>query len=295
MKASDQAGERVQPHLHDGRLGRPRLEGAGAAARRHARPDVQALGRGHRDADHLELPRGPLGPRVLHLDPRRPQGPRGHGAEDGRLRLPDPPARRRGPGRHRHRGGLRHARTASRSRRSSKGARSSSRSATASSAAYVQEDVFDPLSEVPIVDGERAHHRGDRHRDPGGGHRAGQDPLGPDLRDPRGVCRKCYGRNLATGRMVDIGEAVGVIAAQSIGEPGTQLTMRTFHYGGTAARHRAATHVAKNPGVARILNALTVREERRHRGRRQPQLQARHPGRQGAREGALLARLRLRS
>ncbi|MEW5766083.1 MAG: DNA-directed RNA polymerase subunit beta' [bacterium] len=52
----------------------------------------------------------------------------------------------------------------------------------------------------------------------------------------RGVCAKCYGRNLATGRLVDIGEAVGIIAAQSIGEPGTQLTMRTFHIGGTAFR-----------------------------------------------------------
>src|SRR6202035_2870511 len=49
-----------------------------------------------------------------------------------------------------------------------------------------------------------------------------------------GVCRLCYGRNLATGRLVEIGEAVGVIAAQSIGEPGTQLTMRTFHTGGVA-------------------------------------------------------------
>lgn len=51
----------------------------------------------------------------------------------------------------------------------------------------------------------------------------------------RGVCAKCYGRNLATGRMVNLGEAVGVIAAQSIGEPGTQLTLRTFHVGGTAS------------------------------------------------------------
>ena len=49
-----------------------------------------------------------------------------------------------------------------------------------------------------------------------------------------GVCAKCYGRNLATGGLVSIGEAVGVIAAQSIGEPGTQLTMRTFHTGGVA-------------------------------------------------------------
>src|SRR5437870_13844437 len=49
-----------------------------------------------------------------------------------------------------------------------------------------------------------------------------------------GVCRLCYGRSLASGRLVDIGEAVGIIAAQSIGEPGTQLTMRTFHTGGVA-------------------------------------------------------------
>jgi len=53
---------------------------------------------------------------------------------------------------------------------------------------------------------------------------------------PRGTCGKCYGRNLATGRMVELGEAVGVIAAQSIGEPGTQLTLRTFHIGGVAGR-----------------------------------------------------------
>src|SRR5256886_7187915 len=49
----------------------------------------------------------------------------------------------------------------------------------------------------------------------------------------RGVCRMCYGRNLATMDMVDVGEAVGILAAQSIGEPGTQLTLRTFHIGGT--------------------------------------------------------------
>ncbi len=50
-----------------------------------------------------------------------------------------------------------------------------------------------------------------------------------------GVCQKCYGRNLATGNVVEIGEAVGIMAAQSIGEPGTQLTMRTFHTGGVAS------------------------------------------------------------
>jgi len=52
----------------------------------------------------------------------------------------------------------------------------------------------------------------------------------------RGVCAKCYGRNLATGKLVEVGESVGIIAAQSIGEPGTQLTLRTFHIGGTASR-----------------------------------------------------------
>ena len=52
----------------------------------------------------------------------------------------------------------------------------------------------------------------------------------------RGVCAKCYGRALSTNRLVQEGEAVGVIAAQSIGEPGTQLTLRTFHVGGTASK-----------------------------------------------------------
>src|SRR5699024_6767915 len=53
---------------------------------------------------------------------------------------------------------------------------------------------------------------------------------------PTGVCAKCYGRDLSHGTLVQVGEAVGVIAAQSIGEPGTQLTLRTFHVGGTSSR-----------------------------------------------------------
>ena len=75
----------------------------------------------------------------------------------------------------------------------------------------------------------------------------------------RGVCVGCYGRNLATGRLAEIGDAVGVIAAQSIGEPGTQLTMRTFHYGGTASRvSEQSKHVASNPGRVKFLNVNTV-------------------------------------
>ncbi len=60
----------------------------------------------------------------------------------------------------------------------------------------------------------------------------------------RGVCIKCYGRNMATGREVNVGEAVGVVAAQSIGEPGTQLTLRTFHIGGTASRIAEQSQIA---------------------------------------------------
>ena len=75
----------------------------------------------------------------------------------------------------------------------------------------------------------------------------------------RGVCRRCYGRNLASGKMVEIGEAVGVIAAESIGEPGTQLTMRTFHVGGTASRvSEQSKHEATNPGKVQFVNVTTV-------------------------------------
>jgi DNA-directed RNA polymerase subunit beta' len=78
----------------------------------------------------------------------------------------------------------------------------------------------------------------------------------------RGVCVRCYGRNLATGKVVEIGEAVGVIAAQSIGEPGTQLTMRTFHIGGTASRVSEQTNLeARNPGVAKFHDLQTVRDK----------------------------------
>ncbi|MGH7058622.1 MAG: DNA-directed RNA polymerase subunit beta', partial [Acetobacteraceae bacterium] len=80
-----------------------------------------------------------------------------------------------------------------------------------------------------------------------------------------GVCGKCYGRDLARGTPVNIGEAVGVIAAQSIGEPGTQLTMRTFHIGGTASRVSEQSRVdAKNNGTVRFINMVTVRAKSGH-------------------------------
>jgi DNA-directed RNA polymerase subunit beta' len=78
----------------------------------------------------------------------------------------------------------------------------------------------------------------------------------------RGICVKCYGRNLATGNTVEIGEAVGVIAAQSIGEPGTQLTMRTFHVGGTARLEQETKHTAAMDGTVKYLEDLRVIKNR---------------------------------
>jgi DNA-directed RNA polymerase subunit beta' len=75
----------------------------------------------------------------------------------------------------------------------------------------------------------------------------------------QGVCVRCYGRDLGRGHLVNLGEAIGTIAAQSIGEPGTQLTMRTFHIGGTASRRAEQTTLeARNEGVIRLHNVTTV-------------------------------------
>jgi DNA-directed RNA polymerase subunit beta' len=89
-----------------------------------------------------------------------------------------------------------------------------------------------------------------------------------DVRSPltceakRGLCVKCYGRNLATGKMVQIGEAVGVVAAQSIGEPGTQLTLRTFHVGGIAGNISEENELsAKFDGIAEIEDLKIVKSK----------------------------------
>ena len=80
-----------------------------------------------------------------------------------------------------------------------------------------------------------------------------------------GVCAKCYGRDLARGHQVNPGESVGVMAAQSIGEPGTQLTMRTFHVGGAASRTSAANSVqVRNGGTVRFHNVKTVQHAKGH-------------------------------
>ena len=78
----------------------------------------------------------------------------------------------------------------------------------------------------------------------------------------RGVCTLCYGRDLSQGKLVNKGEAVGVVAAQSIGEPGTQLTMRTFHIGGTATQRVEQSHVeARNDGTVKYLSMSTIKDK----------------------------------
>ncbi|MEX0950739.1 MAG: DNA-directed RNA polymerase subunit beta' [Gammaproteobacteria bacterium] len=77
-----------------------------------------------------------------------------------------------------------------------------------------------------------------------------------------GICAACYGRDLGRGHLVNIGEAVGVVAAQSIGEPGTQLTMRTFHIGGAASRAATVSNIeVKNGGTARLQNVKLLHQE----------------------------------
>lgn len=78
-------------------------------------------------------------------------------------------------------------------------------------------------------------------------------------RAKHGVCAMCYGRDLAHGHLVNIGEAVGIVAAQSIGEPGTQLTMRTFHIGGTAKFDEHSTLEARHDGMVKFINLNTVK------------------------------------
>tara|TARA_B100001057_G_scaffold433282_1_gene462071 strand:+ start:429 stop:4598 length:4170 start_codon:yes stop_codon:yes gene_type:complete len=79
-----------------------------------------------------------------------------------------------------------------------------------------------------------------------------------------GVCAMCYGRDLSRGKLVNVGEAIGMISAQSIGEPGTQLTMRTFHVGGTAQIKQDSQIVVKNEGVLKIINTNLLEDSKKN-------------------------------
>ena len=107
-----------------------------------------------------------------------------------------------------------------------------------------------------------------------------------------GVCAMCYGRDLARGTMVNVGEAVGIIAAQSIGEPGTQLTMRTFHIGGIAQGAQQSFLEASQPGTDRVPQRQPAAERRGRQDRHGPQHAARHHRRRRRRAGEPQARLR---
>ena len=80
----------------------------------------------------------------------------------------------------------------------------------------------------------------------------------------KGVCQICYGRDLARGKLVSIGEAVGMIAAQSIGEPGTQLTMRTFHVGGTAQIKEESQIISQTKGKLNIINKNLIEDSKKN-------------------------------
>ncbi len=113
---------------------------------------------------------------------------------------------------------------------------------------------------------------------------------------PLGICRRCYGMDLSTGSMVEEGMAVGIIAAQSIGEPGTQLTMRTFHIGGTAARAVEESEIrAKKGGVVKFTRLKVVTQRRGPAGRAHPQRRNPDPRPQGPRTGEVRGPGRLES
>ena len=80
-----------------------------------------------------------------------------------------------------------------------------------------------------------------------------------------GICQKCYGRDLARGILVNMGEAVGIQAAQSIGEPGTQLTMRTFHVGGTAQIKEESQAIAQSAGKINIINRNIIENSKKNK------------------------------
>ncbi|PRP61089.1 hypothetical protein C7B72_23875, partial [Bacillus halotolerans] len=120
------------------------------------------------------------------------------------------------------------------------------------------QDVISPSGEVVLERGTYLDEHAVRRIDEAGVYEVTvRSPVICETR--RGICSTCYGRDLARGHRVNSGEAVGVIAAQSIGEPGTQLTMRTFHIGGAASRSSAANNIqVKNSGFIRFHNIKKV-------------------------------------
>jgi DNA-directed RNA polymerase subunit beta' len=121
------------------------------------------------------------------------------------------------------------------------------------------EDIYDPITDELIVEAGREIDEKDAHMIEDAGVESAPIRSVLTCESPRGVCAACYGRNLASRKIVDIGEAVGVIAAQSIGEPGTQLTLRTFHIGGTAEQIVGQSQAkTKHDGTVKFKKLETV-------------------------------------
>jgi DNA-directed RNA polymerase subunit beta' len=128
------------------------------------------------------------------------------------------------------------------------------------------DDIFDPITNDMLVEGGAEIAEDDARRIEESGVEAVKIRSVLTCESRRGVCARCYGRNLATGKMVDIGEAVGVIAAQSIGEPGTQLTLRTFHVGGVAGRIVEQSQIkTKVAGTLRAIDITFVEQKKEER------------------------------
>jgi len=122
------------------------------------------------------------------------------------------------------------------------------------------EDIRDPFTDEAIVKGNQEIDESLAERIEDAGIEKVKIRSVLTCKSKRGVCALCYGRDLARGRLVNVGEAIGIIAAQSIGEPGTQLTMRTFHIGGTASRRAEQTTLeSRIDGKVKFFNLKTVK------------------------------------
>ena len=129
---------------------------------------------------------------------------------------------------------------------------------------FAQEDVYDPRTDEIIVEAGQMITESIAERIEDANIDSVYIRTVLTCESKRGVCLKCYGRNLTTGKPVEIGEAVGIIAAQSIGEPGTQLTLRTFHLGGTSSRIASQSQVESNTdGIVKFekINAVEKTEK----------------------------------
>jgi DNA-directed RNA polymerase subunit beta' len=121
------------------------------------------------------------------------------------------------------------------------------------------EDILDPVTDEILVDASREIDEALVQKIEEAGIEKVKIRSVLTCQSKRGICSRCYGRDLARGHLANLGEAVGVIAAQSIGEPGTQLTMRTFHIGGTASRQAEQTSLeARTEGTLKFINLNTA-------------------------------------